>query len=268
MSVDHTTRRTENIKNLSEDTDLAELTKNWLFKTAQHYYSYNFNYLSRPIIQYPQDMVVMQDLILSIKPDLVIETGIAHGGSIVMSASMLALVDYCDAVDAGTMLDPQNPKRKVLGIDIDIRDHNKKELLKSPMASRIDMIEGSSISEEIIAQVHEYAKPYKEILIFLDSNHTHQHVLEELRAYAPLVSKDSYCVVYDTVIEDLPGDQFPDRPWGPGNSPKTAVFQYLDEIKVSPLDGVDGEKLKFSIDKDIENKIQITVAPDGYLKRI
>jgi len=210
----------------------------------------------------------MQDLILSIKPDLVIETGIAHGGSIVMSASMLALVDYCDAVDAGTMLDPQNPKRKVLGIDIDIRDHNKKELLKSPMASRIDMIEGSSISEEIIAQVHEYAKPYKKILIFLDSNHTHQHVLEELRAYAPLVSKDSYCVVYDTVIEDLPGDQFPDRPWGPGNSPKTAVFQYLDEIKVSPLDGVDGEKLKFSIDKDIENKIQITVAPDGYLKRI
>jgi cephalosporin hydroxylase len=136
------------------------------------------------------------------------------------------------------------------------------------MISRIDMIEGSSISDEIIKEVHEYAKPHKNILIFLDSNHTHQHVLEELRAYAPLVSKDSYCVVYDTIVEDLPADQFPNRSWGKGDNPKTALFQYLDEIKNSPVYGVDGEILNFSIDKEIEQKIQITVAPDGFLKRI
>ena len=173
-------------------------------------YSYNFFWQGRPIIQYPQDMVAMQELIWQIKPDLIIETGIAHGGSLIFSASMLALLDYCDAVEQGTPLDPANPQRRVLGIDIDIRAHNRAAIEAHPMANRIDMIQGSAIAPEIIEQVHAKAAGHQRILVCLDSNHTHAHVLAELEAYAPLVTPGSYCVVFDTIIEDLPADMFPD----------------------------------------------------------
>ena len=195
-------------------------------------------------------------LIWKIKPDLIIETGIAHGGSLVLSASMLAMLDYCDALEAGEMLDPARPKRKVVGVDIDIREHNRKALDAHPMRNRMELIEGSSIAPEIIARVHEHAKDKQRVMVCLDSMHTHDHVLAELEAYAPLVSKNSYCCVFDTIIEDMPDDMFPDRPWSKGNNPKTAVWQYL---KSHP---------EFEIDKQIENKLLITVAPDGYLKRI
>ena len=219
-------------------------------------YCYNFEWLSRPIIQFPQDIVAMQELIWQVKPDLIIETGIAHGGSLIMSASMLALIDYCEAVEAGGMFDPQATKTRVLGLDIDIRPHNRKAIEEHPMSHRIDMIEGSSIAPEIVTQVKEIAARYERILVILDSNHTHEHVLAELNAYAGLVSEESYCVVFDTVIEDLPEDAFPDRPWGKGDNPKTAVWEYLKAHS------------EFEIDKGIENKILITVAPDGYLKRV
>ena len=219
-------------------------------------YSYNFAWQGRPIIQYPQDMVAMQELIWQIKPDLIIETGIAHGGSLIFSASMLALLDMCDAIEAGTQLDPKNSKRKVLGIDIDIRAHNRAAIEAHPMASRIQMIQGSSIASEIIAQVIAVAQDYNRILVCLDSNHTHEHVLAELQAYAPLTSVGSYCVVFDTIVEDMPKDMFPDRPWGPGNNPKTAVREYL---KSHP---------EFEIDKQIDHKLLISVAPDGYLRRV
>lgn len=219
-------------------------------------YSYNFSWQGRPIIQYPQDMAAMQELIWEIKPDLIIETGIAHGGSLVFSASMLALLDMCDAIESGKSINPKVSNRKVLGIDIDIRAHNRAAIEAHPMASRIQMIQGSSIAVDIIAQVHAVAAKYSRILVCLDSNHTHEHVLAELNAYAPLTSVDSYCVVFDTVVEDLPKEMFPDRPWGPGNNPKTAVWEYL---KTHP---------EFQIDKSIQDKLLITVAPDGYLKRI
>jgi cephalosporin hydroxylase len=219
-------------------------------------YSYNYSWLGRPVIQYPQDMVAMQELIWRIKPDLVIETGIAHGGSLILSASMLSLLDYCDALNEGAMLDPTAPRRRVLGLDIDIRAHNRIEIESHPMANRIDMIEGSSIDPDIIAQVQEIAAAYKRVLVCLDSNHTHDHVLAELEAYAPLVCPGSYCVVFDTIIEDLPAAMFPDRPWGPGDSPKTAVWQFL---KTHP---------EFEVDKSIDYKLLISVAPDGYLKRV
>ncbi|MDX8378138.1 MAG: cephalosporin hydroxylase family protein, partial [Mariprofundales bacterium] len=212
--------------------------------------------LGRPIIQYPQDMVAMQELIWQIKPDLIIETGIAHGGSLIMSASMLAMLDYCDAVEAGLPLIPNDSKRKVLGLDIDIRTHNRTAIEAHPMAHLIEMIEGSSIAPEIIAQVHDIAGNYKKIMVCLDSNHTHDHALAELEAYAPLVTKNSYCVVFDSVIEDLPDNACTDRPWGKGNNPKTAVWEYL---KTHP---------EFEIDTSIQNKLLITVAPDGYLKRL
>jgi cephalosporin hydroxylase len=219
-------------------------------------YSYNYKWMDRPIIQYPQDMIAMQELVWEVKPDLIIETGIAHGGSLIMNASLLAMLDYCEAIEAGKMIDPKKPKRRVLGIDIDIREHNRKAIQAHPMSNRIDMIQGSSIEEEILNQVKAFAKNYKRILVSLDSNHTHEHVLKELKSYAPLTSLGSYCVVFDTVVEDMPKKLSGDRPWGPGDNPKTAVWEYL---KTHP---------EFQIDKTIQNKLLITVAPDGYLKRV
>lgn len=218
-------------------------------------YSYNFSWQGRPIIQYPQDIVAMQELIWTVKPDLVIETGIAHGGSLIFSASMLAQLDLCDAIEQGVLLDPRQSKRKVLGIDIDIREPNRQAIESHPMASRIQMIQGSSIDSDIVKQVQAIAACHSRVLVCLDSNHTHDHVLAELRAYASLASSGSYCVVFDTLIEDMPKALYPDRPWGPGNNPKTAVWEFLKTAS------------DFEIDRSIPDKLQITVAPDGYLKR-
>ena len=198
----------------------------------------------------------MQEIIWDIKPDLVIETGIAHGGSLIMSASILALLDMCEAIEDGKSIDPAQSKRKVLGIDIDIRAHNREAIDAHPMRSRIEMIQGSSIDDKIAAQVCEFAKGYQRILVCLDSNHTHDHVLAELNLYAQLTSVGSYCVVFDTVINDMGLHSYPDRPWGPGDNPKTAVWEYT---KAHP---------EFEIDQSIHEKLQITVAPDGFLKRI
>lgn len=218
-------------------------------------YSYNFAWMSRPIIQYPQDMVAMQELIWRVRPDLIVETGIAHGGSLVFSASMLALLDMADAIESGAMLDAAKSNRRVVGIDIDIRQHNRAAIEAGPMASRIYMIQGSSIAPEVVAQVHEIAAGYQRVLVCLDSNHTHAHVLAELQAYAPLTTVGSYCVVFDTIVEDVPADLFPDRPWAPGDNPKTAVQEYLKS------------HTEFEVDKRIQHKLLITVAPDGYLYR-
>ncbi|MCF6324131.1 MAG: cephalosporin hydroxylase family protein [Gammaproteobacteria bacterium] len=237
------------------ESELARSAQKFMLASTEPKYSYNFSWLERPIIQYPQDIVAMQELIWKIKPDLIIETGIAHGGSLILSASMLALLDYTDAVESGKSLDPKGSHRRVLGVDIDIRSHNWAAIEAHPMAHKIDMIEGSSIAPEIIAQVYEHAKGYERILVCLDSNHTHDHVLAELEAYAPLTSKESYCVVFDTIIEDLPADMFPERQWGPGDNPKTAVWEFLKTHS------------EFEIDKQIDNKLLISVAPDGYLKR-
>jgi cephalosporin hydroxylase len=246
----------KNIADLSADESLKKKSLEWSIASARHHYTYNFRYLGRPLISFPQDILAMQELHWQVKPDLIIETGIAQGGSLMLSASMLALIDYCEATELGKVLDPKASRRRVLGLDIDIRDHNRTAIESHPLAHKIDMIQGSSIAPDIIAQVREYAKDYERILVCLDSNHTHEHVLAELEAYAPLVSPDSYCVVFDTSIEDVPGDLFPDRPWGPGNNPKTAVWEYL---KTHP---------EFEIDKSIQHKLLITVAPDGYLKRV
>lgn len=244
------------VDRLGSSAPLATATREWMDLANAGKYSYHFEWLGRPIIQYPQDVMAMQELIWQVRPDLIIETGIAHGGSLILSASMLALLDMCEAIDSGKSLDPKVSPRRVLGVDIDIRAHNRAAIEAHPMSSRIQMIEGSSIDPEVIDKVHQVASGHSRILVFLDSNHTHEHVLAELQAYAPLASAGSYCVVYDTVIEDMPADMFPDRPWGPGDNPKTAVWEYL---KNHP---------EFEIDKSIEHKLLITVAPDGFLKRV
>ena len=247
---------TAEILSMGEDSALGELTTSWLVAASRQKYSYHFEFLGRPIIQYPQDMVAIQELIWEIKPDLIIETGIAHGGSLIMSASMLALLDLCEAQAAGVALEPNASRRRVVGVDIDIRTHNREAVETHPMASRITMIQGSSTATEIVEQVQKLAEGHERILVCLDSNHTHEHVLAELQAYAPLTSLGSYCVVFDTIVEDLPSDMFPDRPWGRGDNPKTAVHEYL---KSHP---------EFVVDQQIEKKLMVTVAPNGYLRRV
>jgi cephalosporin hydroxylase len=242
--------------NQKKITDIKSLAHQFLIASVRDKYSYNYEWLGRPIIQYPQDMIAMQELIFRVKPDLIIETGIAHGGSLILNASMLALLDYCDAVQSNQILDPEKPRRKVLGIDIDIRIHNRVAINAHPMASRIEMIQGSSVSKDVISQVYERAKGIKSIMLCLDSNHTHEHVLAELQAYTALVSVGSYCIVFDTIIDDIPSSMNSDRNWGPGNSPKTAVYEFLKNNS------------NFIIDKEIDDKLLISVAPDGFLKRI
>ena len=236
----------KNIEKLGESENLSKLSIEWIKKSAIYKYSYNFSWLGRPIIQLPQDIIAMQEIIWNVQPDLIIETGIAHGGSLIFSASMLELNAACGGLGDA----------RVLGIDIDIRAHNREAIEAHPLSRRIDMIEGSSIAPDVIARVQAQAAGGQRALVCLDSHHTHDHVLAELQAYAPLTSVGSYCVVFDTVIEDMPADMFPDRPWGKGNNPKTAVWEYL---KNHP---------EFEIDKSIQHKLLITVAPDGYLKRV
>lgn len=229
----------ERIRDLHANAALKADADAFMRRSVDAQYSYNFKWMGRPIIQYPQDIVAMQEIVWQVQPDLIIETGIAHGGSLVLYASL------CQLIGNG----------EVLGIDIDIRAHNRQAIEAHPMAGRISMLQGSSIDPQIIDAVRERAAG-KNTLVVLDSNHTHAHVLAELRAYAPLVSVGSYCVVFDTVIEDLPAGLYPQRPWDVGDNPKTAVQAYLAE---------NGD---FVIDHDVDAKTLISVAPGGYLRRV
>ncbi len=227
------------VRSLRDNSALRARSGDFLRESIGAQYSYNFSWMGRPIIQYPQDMIAMQEILWTVRPDLIVETGIAHGGSLVYYASL------CELIGNG----------EILGIDIDIRAHNRRAIEEHPMFRRISLLQGSSVDPAIVQQVTARAAG-KRVLVVLDSNHTHDHVLAELEAYASLVSIGSYCVVFDTVVEDLPAGQYPDRPWGVGNNPKTAVHEFL------------GRDDRFEIDRDIEARIQITVAPDGYLRRI
>jgi cephalosporin hydroxylase len=258
----------ENIQRLRENAAIKQKSLAWVSDITQLRYTYNFRWLGRPVIQLPQDMVALQEIIWTVRPDLIVETGIAHGGSLILSASMLALLDYSDAISAGAVLDPRATKRRVLGIDVDIREHNRAAIEAHPMSHRISMIQGSSIAPDVVSKVIAEAQDKARVLVILDSNHTHEHVLAELEAYAPLVSEGSYCIVFDTVVEDLPGSMFPDRPWGPGDNPKTAVWEYLHRLRDPGRKALDGRQLALQIDYSLEDKLLITVAPDGYLKRM
>lgn len=227
----------DNIERMYEDEEFVRKSLEWQIESCKYKYSYNFTWMGRPIIQYPQDMIAMQELIWKVKPDIIIEAGIAHGGSLIFYASMLELIGH----------------GRVIGIDIDIRKHNRKEIEEHKMFSRITMLEGSSTSEEIVKQVAEMISGEKKVMVVLDSNHTYDHVMKELECYSGFVTKDSYLVVMDTIIEDVPEDLFLDRPWGKGDNPKVAVRDFLQKNK------------RFEIDKTIEKKLLITVAPSGYL---
>lgn len=230
----------ERIHSYITDKRFQDISKEWVIESFKKKYEYNFTWLGRPIIQYPIDIVAIQELIWEVKPDLIIETGIAHGGSIIFSASMLEIIG----------------NGRVIGIDIDIRKHNRSEIENHPMSKRIILIEGSSIDPLVIQKVKKIVKNNMRVLVFLDSNHTHDHVLNELINYSQFVEKDSYIVVFDTFVEDLPEEFSSDRPWGKGNNPKTAVWEFLRSNK------------NFIIDKEIGYKLMLTSAPDGFLRRI
>jgi cephalosporin hydroxylase len=227
----------DNVAGLAADARVASLSRDWLEATARHKYSYNFSWLGRPIIQYPQDIIALQEIIWRTQPEIIIETGVAHGGSLIFYASMMELI---------------GGQRHVIGIDIEIRPHNRVAIEAHPMSRGISLIQGSSTDPGVILQVSERAQG-KRTMVVLDSNHSEGHVLSELEAYSPYVSKGCYLVVLDTIIEHLPRDFFPAKPWGPGNNSKTAVDMFLRNCD------------RFVADHFIDNKLQLTVAPGGYL---
>jgi cephalosporin hydroxylase len=234
---------------------LAEAAAIFLRQTVAAQYSYNFFWLGRPIIQYPQDIMALQEIVWKTRPDVIVETGIAHGGSLILSASLLGMLDLCDAIEAGELLDPAKPKRRVVGVDIDIRAHNRAAIEAHPMVKRITMIQGSSIAPSIVDEVKTAVGDARRVLVCLDSNHTHDHVLAELNAYGPMTTPGSYCIVFDTIVDDIPTELLFDRPWGPGNNPKTAVHAWLPGHP------------DFEIDHDIDRKLLVSVAPHGFLRR-
>jgi len=234
--------RSKEIKKMSSDQRLRKMSIDWMLASDKYKYSYNYTWLGRPIIKYPSDIVATQEIIWRVKPDLIIETGVAHGGSLMLSASMLEIL---------------GGDGRVIGIDIDIRAHNRKEIETHPMAKRIDLIEGSSVDPDIASQVQKRIKPNNKVMVFLDSLHTHAHVLSELEIYAPMVSIGSYLVLPDTFIEYFPKGYYArSRPWDVGNNPMTALREFMKKNN------------DFEVDQELNDKLMITEAFEGYLRRI
>ena len=233
----------------SRKDEMRLISNEWVKKAGDIGQQYLWDWMGLPIIQLSTDIVQLQEIIFRVKPDLIIETGVARGGSLAFYASMLCLLDIADNAE------PLRSTRRVLGIDIDMREPNAAAIKQHPLHPNIDLLTGSSIDKTVIETVHQRAESFQSVLVSLDSNHSHNHVFAELNAYAPLVSPGSYCIVFDTVIEDLPAGHFDDRPWDVGNNPKTAVNEW---IKSHP---------DFEIDDSIDEKLMISVAPGGYLKR-
>jgi cephalosporin hydroxylase len=229
----------EMIRRAGNDDAVKRLSAQWMNATVPCKYSYHFTWMGRPIIQYPQDILALQEIAWQVKPQLIVETGIAHGGSLVFHASILELIG-----GAG----------RVLGIDVDIRAHNRAAIEAHPMFKRIDLIEGSSTAPEIVARVRALAEGRKPVIVVLDSSHTHAHVLRELELYSPLVTRGSYLVVCDTVVEDMAPELIVNRPWGKGNNPGTAVREFL------------ARNDRFEADEVYDHKLLITANPGGYLK--
>ena len=234
-------RDAASIQAMATDPDASRVTRDWMRFAVRHGYSYNFSWLGVPIVQYPEDIVVIQELLWQSQPDLVIETGIAHGGSLLLSASILRLL---------------GGEREVLGIDVDIRPHARSTLSTHPLASAISTIEGNSVASEVIEAVRQVCARHERVLVILDSNHTADHVAAELSLYGDFVSVGSYLIVMDTFIKDLPPEEFDDRPWDAENSPWTAVQGFLQ--------GND----RFVLAKDVDDRLLATTAPGGYLVRV
>jgi cephalosporin hydroxylase len=229
------------IKKMYTDPEMGELNRRWFDLSFEHKYPYNFSWLGLPIIQYPQDIVAIQEIVWKVQPKTIIETGIARGGSLIFYSSLVKLLGN---------------QGKVIGIDIEIRNHNRKRIEKHSLFDSIELVEGSSIDPSTILKVEKIIDTSKPVLVVLDSNHTHDHVLSELRMYKDFVTKGSYIIVLDTHCENLPQHLLANRPWGKGNSPMTAVVEFLKSNK------------NFQVDNEIHEKLGVTGAPSGYIKRV
>jgi cephalosporin hydroxylase len=227
------------------EIDLVSSANKFLEAGLKTKYIYNFSWLGRPIIQTPQDIVALQEIIFRIKPDLIIDIGIARGGSIVFFASLLEL----------NTLYGGNRDAKVLGVEIDLRAHNRSAIEESPLSKRIELIDGSSLNPDVISQVAKLTENKKTVMVCLDSLHTHEHVLAELEIYSKFVTSGSYCIVFDTSIEGMEDSLFIDRPWKTGDSPGSAVKEFLSKER------------SFVIDESIDNQLVFTMNKNGYLKR-
>ncbi len=248
--------RLERSRQYARDAEFQATSSRWIAQAMERMYVYNFEWLGRPVIQQPVDLVAFQELVWTVRPDRIVETGVAHGGSLIFSASLLALVDMCEALETGGEFDVRRPKRKVLGIEIDLRAHNRAKLEAHPLWNRIEVVEGSSVDPAVVAHAAKFVAGTERVLVALDSNHTHEHVLGELNAYSPFVTPGSYLLACDSIVEDMPPGSFPNRPWDVGNNPKTAVHAFL---KTHP---------EFAIDHDFQSKLMVTTNPDGYLRRV
>jgi cephalosporin hydroxylase len=232
-------RKLRDIAAMAADSAFRAAGRDWLVRSIQHRYTYNFRWLGIPIIQYPEDIIAMQELIWHVRPRVIVETGVARGGSLVFYASMLRLLDN-DGL--------------VIGVEVALMPENRAAIESHPFASQIRIVDGSSVASGTIAEVQQITGERAPILVILDSHHTHDHVLQELRAYAPLVKRGSYLVVFDTVVDDLPSDVLGERPWGPGNNPKTAVHAFLNETD------------RFEIDRSFDRRLQLSCCPEGFLR--
>jgi cephalosporin hydroxylase len=240
-----------NIKKMASDDSVQNISRAWINQTGPHRYVYNWRWMGLPIIQLPADIAATQEIIWEVKPTVIIETGIARGGSLVFNASQLALLDLC----SNESVSISQSKRRCIGIDIDIRSHNRSEIESHALAPMIILVEGSSLDSDVVGQVATMIKPEDRVLVILDSNHTYHHVKQELEHYSKLVTSGSYLIVHDTGIEYASEDLFENRDWGKGNNPLTAVKEFLTKNE------------KFNIDKHISDKLLITSSPEGYLKK-
>ena len=233
------------VQPLSSAEAFKILSQAWLRCGWDTKYVYSFTWLGRPIIQLPEDMFRIQEVIYRIKPDVIIETGVAHGGSLIFYASL------CKAIGKG----------RVIGIDIEIRPHNRKAIEAHELYEYITLLEGSSISPEVLAQVRKLVEPGETTLVLLDSNHTKQHVLEELRAYSPLVPVNSYIVACDGIMAYLAGAPRTQLDW-PQNNPLTAIQDFLRENSDFLI-----EEPTFPFNEGSINE-RVTYWPSGFLKRV
>ena len=226
---------------MSKDQNLQNDAKNVLIKADEHRWIHQGSWLGEPLLNLPQDMVALQDIIWRTKPDFIIEVGVAWGGGILFEAMLL---DYIDG-------------KKVIGLDIFIPSDLRKRIMNhKKLSDRIELVEGDSTSEETIRKVKTILNGSKKVLVILDSYHTHDHVMNELKTFSQFVGKGHYLICGDTIVEHVPIQKHRPRPWGPGNNPGTAVRQFLVEND------------SFEIDEDLEKKLLLTCHPGGYLKAV
>lgn len=223
----------------------ALVSRAWLRSGWDAKYVYTFSWLGRPLIQLPDDVLRIQEVVFAVQPDVILETGVAHGGSLVFYASL------AKAMGRG----------RVIGVDVEIRPHNRRAIEEHFLSSHIELIEGDSVAPATVAKVRALIKPGEKVLVLLDSNHTRAHVLAELEAYAPLVSKDSYIVAMDGIMGEVAGAPRtqPDWTW---NNPTQAA---IDFAKAHPEFVIEEPGFPFN---ESQLRERVTYWPGAFLKRV